>query len=171
MSRPGSCSAETWRLFFRALRQALGGEPLPYVWVPEWHKTDHGLHVHFAVGRFIPRGQIQSGVGSRVRAHQALSDLPVGSTTWHEARKAAGYLSKYVAKSFDGEERERALGLHRYEVGAGFPAAGDPARGPVGRRRCLAKAETVMGGPPAQSWSSDEAEDWKAPPAVWFAWD
>ena len=43
--------------FFRALRSSLGGDPLPYVWVPEWHKTDHGLHVHFAVGRYIPRSR------------------------------------------------------------------------------------------------------------------
>ena len=37
-------------VFFRTLRTALGGKALPYVWVPEWHKTDHGLHVHFAFG-------------------------------------------------------------------------------------------------------------------------
>ncbi len=30
-----------------------------------------------------------------------LSDLPVGSTSLPEARRAAGYLSKYVSKSFD----------------------------------------------------------------------
>ena len=26
---------------------------LPYLWVPEWHPGGHGLHVHFAVGRFV----------------------------------------------------------------------------------------------------------------------
>ena len=39
--------------FFRDLRASLGGDPFPYAWVPEWHKTGHGLHAHFAVGRFI----------------------------------------------------------------------------------------------------------------------
>ena len=37
--------------FFRSLREGLDGRPLPYVWVPEWHKTDHGLHAHFAFDR------------------------------------------------------------------------------------------------------------------------
>ena len=40
-------------VFMRSLRSALGGKPLPYVWVPEWHKTDHGLHMHFALGRYV----------------------------------------------------------------------------------------------------------------------
>jgi hypothetical protein len=31
---------------FRALRRALGGEAFAYVWVPEWHKSGHGLHAH-----------------------------------------------------------------------------------------------------------------------------
>lgn len=34
----------------RNVARALGGDPLPYVWVPEWHKCGHGLHLHFAVG-------------------------------------------------------------------------------------------------------------------------
>lgn len=45
--------------FFRVLRAGLDGEPLAYVWVPEWHKTGHGLHVHFAVGRYVPRSLIE----------------------------------------------------------------------------------------------------------------
>ncbi|MGH7735462.1 MAG: rolling circle replication-associated protein [Gemmatimonadales bacterium] len=38
--------------FFRRLRGSLG-ERFPYLWVPEWHKSGHGLHVHFAVGRYV----------------------------------------------------------------------------------------------------------------------
>ena len=41
--------------FFKAVRYELVGEPYPYLWVPEWHKTDHGLHVHYAVDRYIDR--------------------------------------------------------------------------------------------------------------------
>ena len=50
--------------FFRGLRRRAGGEPLPYVWVPEWHPGGHGLHVHFAVGRYVRHGadQARSGV-------------------------------------------------------------------------------------------------------------
>ena len=39
--------------FFRRLRSELGGDRFPYLWVPEWHPGGHGLHLHFAVGRFI----------------------------------------------------------------------------------------------------------------------
>jgi hypothetical protein len=62
--------------FFRNLRAALGGEAFPYVWVPEWHKSDHGLHVHFAIGGFVPRNIIDAARGSRVRSHQAVGSPP-----------------------------------------------------------------------------------------------
>jgi len=40
--------------FWRRLRAGVG-EVLPYLWVPEWHSGGHGLHAHFAVGRFVSR--------------------------------------------------------------------------------------------------------------------
>ncbi|WKN47846.1 hypothetical protein [Nocardioides sp. Arc9.136] len=156
--------------FFRALRAEMGGKPFPYVWVPEWHKSGHGLHVHFAVGQFIPRGRIQSAWGRGFVHIKRLSDLPVGSTSLNEARRAAGYLSKYVTKAFNPAEREHLLGLHRYEVGQGFQPPVLRLSG-ISSAMVLHKASTVMGGPPSRSWSSADAEDWKAPPAVWFAWD
>jgi hypothetical protein len=45
--------------FFRRLRQGIGGAAFPYLWTGEWHKRGHGLHVHFAVGRFVPRTKIE----------------------------------------------------------------------------------------------------------------
>jgi hypothetical protein len=39
--------------FFRGARAELG-RPVPYLWVPEWHKA-HGLHAHFAFDRFVNR--------------------------------------------------------------------------------------------------------------------
>ena len=57
--------------FFKELRPALGGQALPYVWVPEWHPGGHGLHVHFIVGRYVRQSLIREAVGSRDRAHQA----------------------------------------------------------------------------------------------------
>lgn len=65
--------------FFRAMRAGLGGEPLPYLWVPEWYKTDHGLHAHFAVGRFVPRSLIEQGQGHDFAHIELLGGLPVGS--------------------------------------------------------------------------------------------
>lgn len=105
--------------FFRSLRTALGGQPLPYIWVPEWHKSGHGLHAHFAVNRFIKRSVIEHAWGRGFVHIKMLGDLKVGSGPLEEARSAAGYLSKYVSKTFD-EPEFRSLGLHRYDVAQGF---------------------------------------------------
>ena len=93
--------------FFRRLRDGLGGEPLPYAWVPEWHKTDHGLHLHFAVGRFVPRSKIDQAWGHGFVSIKLLGNLPVGSGSLAESRRAAGYLGKYVSKSFADEDTAR----------------------------------------------------------------
>lgn len=155
--------------FFLALRCELRGKAFPYVWVPEWHKSDHGMHVHFAVGQFIARGMIERAWGRGYVHIKRLSDLPVGSTSLHESRRAAGYLSKYVSKSFESGPRERLAGLHRYEVAQGFQPRAMRITG-----RCadelLTKADAVMGSSPSQSWSSRKVEGWQGPPAVWFAW-
>ena len=78
--------------FFRSLRDGLGGAAFPYVWVPEWHKSGHGLHAHFAVGRFVKRSLIESAWGHGFVHIKLLGDLPVGSGSLSEARIAAGYL-------------------------------------------------------------------------------
>ncbi|WP_460819534.1 rolling circle replication-associated protein [Nocardioides korecus] len=158
-------------LFFRTLRRFLDVGPFPYVWVPEWHKTGHGLHVHFAVGHYIPRGQIEAAWPHGFVHIKRLTDLPVGSTALHEGRKAAGYLSKYVTKSFADQAVERQAGLHRYEVAEGFqpPAV---RLTDVSSDDVLDQAVIAMGGLlPAVLWSSDEVEGWQGPPAVWAAWD
>lgn len=105
--------------FFRALRTALSGNPLPYVWVPEWHKTGDRLHLHFAVGKYVPYRLIRSTWGRGIVNIKLLGDLPAGSGRVEEARVAAGYLSKYVAKSFADDAR-RPAGLHRFDVAQGF---------------------------------------------------
>jgi hypothetical protein len=90
-------------VFFRSLRSALGG-----------------LHLHFALGRYVNYKLIRSTWGHGFINIKRLSDLPVGSTSLQEARKAAGYLSKYVTKSFDSDASSRAGRLHRYDVAQGF---------------------------------------------------
>ena len=45
--------------FFRRLRHGLGLQTFPYLWTAEWHNSGHGLHVHFAVGRYVPRTAIE----------------------------------------------------------------------------------------------------------------
>ncbi|WP_211222053.1 rolling circle replication-associated protein [Nocardioides halotolerans] len=156
--------------FFRSLRSALGGRPLPYVWVPEWHKTDHGLHLHFALGQYVNYRLIRATWGHGFSSIKRLCDLPVGATSLHEARQAAGYLAKYVTKSFGADESSRALRLHRYDVAQGYQPRALRFRGRWSGE-VLSSANAVMRARPAQSWSSAEVEDWQGPPAVWFRWD
>jgi len=153
--------------FFRGLRPALGGKRLPYVWVPEWHPGGHGLHVHFAVGRYVPQPLIRD-VWERGHVHiKLLSDLPVGSGALQEARLAAGYLCKYLGKGL-GDEQRRA-GLHRYEVAQGFQPARLVLTG-RGEDDVLSQASTEMGASPEKVWRSSTVEGWHGPPAVWAAW-
>jgi len=153
--------------FFRDLREARGGRPFPYLWVPEWHPGGHGLHGHFAVGQFIPRHLISGAWGHGFISIKLLSDLPVGSGTLGEARRAAAYLAKYVGKSFDDE---RPRGLHRFDVAQGF----QPARVRVYGRtasEALAAAGDLMGAPvPDRVWDSRDEQSWQGPPTVWASW-
>jgi hypothetical protein len=153
--------------FFRGLKPALGGEPFPYLWLPEWHPGGHGLHVHFAVGQYVPQTLIRD-VWERGFVHiKLLGDLPVGYGALEEARLAASYLCKYLGKGLD-DERRRA-GLHRYEVAQGF----QPERVALignGIEDVLGQASERMGAPPKIVWRSSKVEGWHGPPAVWAGW-
>jgi len=150
--------------FFRRLRSRLGGEPFPYAWVPELHKTDHGFHAHFAVGRFIRRGLIDEAWGHgfiKIRLH---GDLPVGSGARGEARQSARYLAKYVDKTFrDGG------GLNRYDVAQGFQPSTEALFAPT-EEEVRDLAIDRMGEPPAYVWRSIEHDGWCGPSAVWMQW-
>jgi hypothetical protein len=155
--------------FFRALRTGPGGKPFPYVWVPEWHKTGHGLHVHFAVGRYINRSLAQNAWSHGSVYIKLLGDLPVGSTNLSQARRAAGYLSKYVAKSF-ADPTVRVLGMHRYDIAQGFSprpvALSGDSPGAV-----IAQATDALGAAPSFEWSSSSSvDDLQGPPAIWAQW-
>ena len=153
--------------FFRALRTGLGDRPLPYVWVPELPKDGVHFHVHFAVGQYVKRALIERAWGRGFVHIKLLSDLPVGSTSWQESRRAARYVSKYVTKSVDRQDR---AGLHRYDVAEGFQPRGVQLRG-TSPQDVIDQARSVMGGAPAYSWSSSEALGWQGPPALWLSWD
>jgi hypothetical protein len=154
-------------VFFRRLRESLGGDPFPYAWVPELHADGQRFHAHFAVGRFIKQGLIKEAWGHGFVSIKLLSDLPVGSGSLEESRRAAGYLSKYVAKSFDDARVPRR---HRYDVAQGF----QPERVQVWGRSAddvIGRASEVFGGlAPVRRWSSNDAEGWQGPPAVWVQW-
>jgi hypothetical protein len=152
--------------FFVELRASLGGGAFPYLWTAEWHKSGHGLHVHFAVGRFIPRGLIEQAWPHGFVHIKLLGDLPAGSGPVDEARQAAGYLSKYVGKDFDAA---RMPGLHRYEVAQGFQPAIMPVWGRT-REEAIENACAIMRSEPAVFWASDGQQDWQGPPTVWMQW-
>jgi hypothetical protein len=152
--------------FFRRLRGSVG-EPFPYVWAPEWHPGGHGLHAHFAVGRWIAHGDIKRAWG-RGHVHiKLLGDLPVGSGSLGEARLAARYLAKYVGKDLD--RGGQPSGLHRYEVAQGFQPRAVPIGG-VSSNEVIDWAETYMGRPAERIWRSRDEGRWDGPPALWASW-
>jgi hypothetical protein len=152
--------------FFKRVRYELVEEPYPYLWVPEWHKTDHGLHVHFGVDRFLRQDSL-AGLWGRGFVHIKRLGR-TGAGTLASARRAAGYLSKYVGKSF--ENHERAPGLHRYECAQGFKPLVERIVA-NSRLEAIELASNRMGRSPTKIWHSPKDEEWQGPPAVWMAWD
>ena len=153
--------------FFRQLRIGLGDKPFPYVWVPEWHTTDHGLHVHFAVGQYIPRSLIESAWPHGFVHIKLLGDLPVGTGPLGESRKAAGYLSKYVAKSF--LDTKRIDGLHRYDIAQGFTPQVERITG-TSPYALIALASDRFGAWPTYEWSPADEPNWRGGIAFWAQW-
>jgi hypothetical protein len=161
---PGAFRADVAE-FFRALRSRLGGEPLPYSWVPEWHKFGHGLHGHFAVGRYVRKRDIEAAWGRGFVSIKLLGDLPVGSGVREEARLAARYLAKYIGKDF----ADHPKGLHRYDVAEGFQPRQVQVTGRTWHA-ALDAASGLLGARPVYVWHSDDEEGWPGPPSVWASW-
>jgi hypothetical protein len=149
---------------FRAIRRGLGGEPFPYLWVPELHPGGHGWHSHFAVGQFIRRRLIESAWGRGFVHIKLIGDLPVGTTPREEARVAARYLSKYLEKGFSG-----GGGLNRYDVAQGFQPAVERIVGPT-VEAVIEAASDRMGGRPDVVFRPDQHEGFGGPPSVWMSW-
>ena len=83
------------RHFFKKLRTEIGGEPLPYVWVPEWHASGHGLHVHFGLDRYVKHRLVEEVWGHGFVHVKRLASAKVAGTL-ASSRRSAAYLSKYV---------------------------------------------------------------------------
>ena len=76
-------------------------------------------------------------------------------------------MSKYVSKTFTGPQ---VFGRQRYGVAEGFQPTVQRFSG-SSAAQVLGHAVAVIGRLPSQRWYSHDEEDWKGPPAVWFAWD
>jgi hypothetical protein len=144
------------------------GEEFPYVWVPQWHPGGHGLHVHFAVARYIPRTVIEDAWPHGFIHIKLLSDLSTGSGVLEEARLAARYMAGYIGSQLDDERRR--LGLHRYEVAQGFQPVEVKLHGRTADE-VIERASQQLGAQPKRVWHSDRAkEGWHGPPACWAQW-
>jgi len=150
--------------FFRQLRRIAGSGPFAYLWVAEWHPGGHGLHAHFAVGRYIDKRLIErTWERGFVEIRRINADLRYASTL-ARARVAAAYLGKYVAKAFEANG-----GLHRYEVAQGFQPE---------RWRFFAETKEdavnlcvdLRHGAMPTFRASDEWEGWQGPPTLWMQW-
>jgi hypothetical protein len=151
--------------FFRRLRSDIDGGAFPYVWVPEWHPGGHGLHLHFAVGRYIRRSFIEGAWPHGFVHIKLIGDLPAQAAPIVESRRVAWYLAPYIAKAF-AERREP--GMHRYEVARGF---GPGVTQYLGLRSdVIDKASAQMGERPGFVSSSDSWRDYSGPPAVFVSW-
>jgi hypothetical protein len=160
--------------FFRRLRRFMGlapGESFPYVAVRELHPGGHGYHVHIAVGRFIPQPLLERAWGHgfadirKIRVRSGVPGCPpLGKR--ERARRVAGYLQKYLGKTFEGEAgMDVPSGCHRYQSARGFQARRVQCLR-VGLWAAWAAAAAEFGGElPAVVFSSDEYGDrWPGPP-------
>jgi hypothetical protein len=154
--------------FFRELRDGLEAGRFAYLWVPQWHPGGHGLHAHFAVGRFVPRRLIEKAWDHGFVHIKLLDGLPVGSGELAEARMAARYLARYVGR--DVESERRLAGLHRYEVAQGFQPAKIDCYG-ASAEDVIERASGYMRSAPERVWLSSSVEEWRGPPACWAQWN
>ena len=152
--------------FFKELRKSQSRD-FPYLWVPEWHPQGHGLHVHFAVGRYIKRSSIEQAWPHGNIDIKLLGDLPTGSGTLEQARVAAGYLSKYVSKNL--QDPRNLAGFHRYDLAQGFSPVPQRIRG-ASRFEVINRTIEIMGRPNSYMWDSNQEENWNRPPAVYLSW-
>ena len=154
--------------FVRKLRRETDVETFPYLWVPEWHKSGHGLHAHVAVGSFIPKRLIEESWGHGFVDVRLIRSRHVRGAL-NQSRAAAGYLAKYVGKDL---ARKRESGLHRYEVAQGFQPRSYQTVGTTWFE-VFADAHRTMkelGLQLAHSWHSRNEENWQGPPATWIQW-
>ena len=129
------------------------------MWVPQWHPGGHGLHAHFAVGRFVPRKLIERAWGHGFVHIKLLDGLPVGSGALGEARLAARYLARYVAANWRTSAGWRAAPLRGR---AGLPAGQDRVLWRIGRGRDRARLRHMGGAGAGVALSGDGGVAWAA---------
>lgn len=134
-----------------------GGERFPWVYVVEFHEGGERLHVHMAVPFWFPHERLKTLWG---HGHVWITDKRKrGECRFVGAVRAAGYLSKYLDKTFG----ETEFGRHRYEVARGWKVKTYQVRVrdlDEGQRY----AEAVFVAAAEYVWHSSSCEEWAGPP-------
>jgi hypothetical protein len=139
--------------FCKRLRDISCIPQLPFAYVLELHPGGHGWHVHFALGQRVPWPHV-------LRAwRRGRIDPPKLSKGKGRSRAVAGYLAKYLAKTFTGPQSKCK---HRYELAQGFKP-GAVVYSASSEAEAYALMCAIMGGDPYKSWSSRDYPDWCAP--------
>lgn len=146
---------------FRRRLVGLVGETFPMLAVIERGAKNGRLHVHLAVGRFIPREQIEAAWGCGFIDVRKIRVAGEGKRS--RCRMAAHYLAKYVAKD---DQDDREFNDKRYSVAKGFGVVSRSQR--VGDKFAgLALLDAWCGGAGVVfMWDSSVDPDWLGPPCV-----
>jgi hypothetical protein len=121
------------------------------------------LHVHIAFNRYVRQDVVERAWGVGFVDLRKIRTAGEGKRA--RARRAAGYLAKYVGKEFGAGAGGRGLNGRRHSVTKGHAVRW------VQRR--LSELPEVLqwvhdrcGGPVSGAWSSASAEGWRGPP-IW----
>lgn len=153
---------------FRRRLFAWAGRRFPMVAVPEQGKKNGRWHAEIGLGIYVPKRVLEELWGHGFVWVHRYSDRHKTQDEMENARKIAGYLSKYVGKAF--LETEREPGEHRYEVAQGFQPESevyDVEDLAVGRLVAVA----VFGGElPRFVWSSADCKNFEGLPVRCGFW-
>lgn len=153
---------------FRRRLFSWAGRRFPMVGVPEQGSKSGRWHAEVGLGIYVPQKVLEQLWGHGFVNVHRYSDRHETRDEVENARKVAGYLSKYVSKAF--LETERLPGDHRYEVAQGFQPESevyDVEDLAVGRLLAVA----IFGGElPRFVWSSADVENFEGLPVRCGFW-
>lgn len=147
---------------FRRRLRKLTGKDVPLAAVIERGEKSDRLHVHLALGEFVPERVLASAW-----RHRGWVDVRMirtkGESKRERCRRAAGYLAAYLKKDWDAEER--GFNRRRYSTTKGYRPVSRSTRA-LDYRVAVAWALAQVPGEIAYEWSSDR-EDL---PPMWVAY-
>lgn len=148
--------------FRKRLRKLLGQE-VPMAAVIERGSKNGRLHVHLAIGSYVAKEAMAEAWG---RGFVEVRKLKVAGHGGRErCRRAAAYISKYLAKEAGTAESDRGFNRRRYSVSKGFTLV--PRSFAVqSRGEGLALAQELETGEVVWWWSSADDPDWCGPPVT-----